>query len=156
MREAGHEEQRNDRAVVRQSIHAAGRHGGDAMENLKGNSASFAAAMKSFAMVARAMLIPPDAEPVMPASTDTVIASLTSGFGMARSAWAMRRNPGSEAMTAPKPYSEAVFIAASKAPDTADLVPSANLEATVRKAKIKTVAIPSSNAASTAQIAVTG
>ncbi|MCY1545908.1 hypothetical protein D9M68_818730 [compost metagenome] len=78
-------------------------------------------------MAARAMLMPPDAEPVMPARVVTVMASLTSGSGMLLSAFASTRNPGSEAITAPKPYSEAVFIAASKAPETAVLLPSASL-----------------------------
>ncbi len=40
-------------------------------------------------------------------------------IGMAPSASRMARKPGSEAMTALKPYSEAVFVAASSAPPTA-------------------------------------
>ncbi|MNV66221.1 hypothetical protein D3C71_1589650 [compost metagenome] len=40
---------------------------------------------------------------------------------------ASTRKPGRDAITAPKPYSEAVFIAASKAPLTALLLPSASL-----------------------------
>ena len=44
--------------------------------------------MKVSAIAASAMLMPPEAEPVMPASTVTVIASLTSGLGIARSALA--------------------------------------------------------------------
>ena len=70
--------------------------------------------------------MPPDAEPVMPASDVTVMASLTSGLGMDFSASLMTRKPGRAAITPPKPYSEAVFIAASNAPLTAALLPSAN------------------------------
>ena len=54
------------------------------------------------------------------------MASLISGFGIAFSASATTRNPGRPAITAPKPYSEAVFIEASSAPPTAAFVPSAN------------------------------
>jgi hypothetical protein len=90
-----------------------------------GMPAAFALAMKVSAMAASAMLMPPEAEPVMPANAVTVTASLTSGLGIA-SALATTRKPGRAAMTAPKPYSEAVFIDASKAPPMADLVPSAN------------------------------
>ena len=78
-------------------------------------------------IAASAMLMPPDAEPVMPASALTVIASFTSGFGMAFRASATTVKPGRAAMTPPKPYSEAVFIAASSDPATAALVPSAKL-----------------------------
>ena len=42
----------------------------------------------------------------------------------------MTRKPGSAAITAPKPYSEAVFIDASSAPPMAALLPSANLAIT--------------------------
>src|SRR3546814_18988296 len=73
------------------------------------------------------MLMPPDAEPVMPASTVTVIASLTSGLGIEPSASATTRKPGRAAITAPKPYSEAVFIDASHAPPSAFSVSSAKL-----------------------------
>ncbi|MNH23466.1 hypothetical protein D3C79_833630 [compost metagenome] len=116
--------------------------------------AALAAAIKLSDIAARAMLMPPEAEPVMPASRVTVIASLTSGLGMARSASASTRNPGSEAITAPKPYSEAVFIAASKAPLTALLLPSARRFLIAPKPATSTSRMPSSNAASTAQIAV--
>jgi hypothetical protein len=44
---------------------------------------------------------------------------LTSGLGIALSAFATTRKPGRAAITAPKPYSEAVFIEASKAPPMA-------------------------------------
>jgi len=48
-----------------------------------GICAASAKAMKSLAIAARAIDMPPDAEPVMPASEVTVIASFTSGLGMA-------------------------------------------------------------------------
>ena len=83
--------------------------------------------MKVSAIAASAMLMPPEAEPVMPASEVTVTASLTSGSGIAASALATTRKPGSAAMTAPKPYSDAVFIDASSAPPIALLLPSAKL-----------------------------
>ncbi|MCY1437718.1 hypothetical protein D9M71_538920 [compost metagenome] len=119
-----------------------------------GMPALLAAAMKSWAMAARAMLMPPDAEPVMPASRVTVTASLTSGLGMARSASASTRKPGSEAITAPKPYSEAVFIDASSAPETAVRLPSASLPRMARKPHTSTSRMPSSSAACTAQMPV--
>ena len=61
-------------------------------------------------IAASAMLMPPEAEPVMPASTVTLMASLISGLGMALSASAITVKPGSSAITPPKPYSDAVFI----------------------------------------------
>ena len=45
--------------------------------------AAWAAATKVSDIAARAMLIPPEAEPVIPASTVTLIASFNSGLGMA-------------------------------------------------------------------------
>ena len=72
------------------------------------------------------MLIPPEAEPVIPASTVTLIASFNSGLGMAARAFDSTRKPGRAAITAPKPYSEAVFIAARIAPPTAVRLPSAS------------------------------
>ncbi|MNY23140.1 hypothetical protein D3C86_1567910 [compost metagenome] len=93
----------------------------------RGMLAALAAAMRLSDIAARAMLMPPEAEPVMPASRVTVIASLTSGLGMLFSASASTRKPGKDAITAPKPYSEAVFIAASMAPPTAVRLPSASL-----------------------------
>ncbi len=110
--------------------------------------------MKVSDIAARAMLMPPDAEPVMPASRVTVIASLTSGLGMLLSASASTRKPGSEAITAPKPYSEAVFIAASSEPATALRVPSARRLRIAAKPLASTSRMPSSRAACTAQIAV--
>ena len=55
----------------------------------------------------------------MPASVVTVIASFTSGFEMFLSADWTATNPGRAAMIAPNPYSDAVFIAARRDPDTA-------------------------------------
>src|SRR5687768_9328151 len=120
-----------------------------------GIPAACALAMKVSAIAANAMLMPPEAEPVMPASAVTATASLTSGFGIAASASAITRKPGNAAITAPKPYSEAVFIEASKAPPIADFVPSAKLAITGFQAKASTVAMPTNNAPSTAQIAAT-
>ncbi len=109
--------------------------------------------MKLSAMAASAMLMPPEAEPVMPAMAVTETASLTSGLGMEPSALATTRKPGRAAITAPKPYSEAVFIEASMAPPMADLVPSANEATTGFQAKAMTLRMPSSNAPCTAQMA---
>ena len=64
--------------------------------------------------------------------------------------------PGSAAITAPKPYSEAVFIDASRAPPIADLLPSANFSFSWRNANANTSRMPTSSAPSTAQIATTG
>ena len=83
-----------------------------------------------------------------------VMASFNSGLGMAFNASLITRNPGNAAMTAPKPYSDAVFIAASSAPEMAVLVPSANCRLTDVHANNSTVRMPSSRAPSTAQIAV--
>src|ERR1700754_1203348 len=113
----------------------------------------FAAAMNSPDIAASAMLIPPDADPVMPASVVTVTASLIRGLGIAERASLITRNPGSDAITAPKTYSEAVFIEATSDPQTAALLPSANFSATVRNAKTKTVRMPISSAPRTAQMA---
>src|SRR5205807_523746 len=106
-----------------------------------------------FDMAASAMLMPPEAEPVMPASVVTAIASLTSGFGIAFSASATNRKPGRPAITAPKPYSDAVFIEASSEPPTAALEPSANFGPTRFQANTSTVRMPISSAPSTAQMA---
>ncbi len=106
-------------------------------------------------MAASAMLMPPDAEPVMPASELTETAALTSGFGMLFSASLTTRKPGNAAITPPKPYSDAVFNEASSAPATAALVPTAKRSRTRPKAVTTTITIPSSNAPSTAQIATT-
>ncbi|MNZ98760.1 hypothetical protein D3C78_1180600 [compost metagenome] len=116
--------------------------------------AAWAAAINDSDMAASAILMPPEAEPVMPASSVTLTASFTSGLGMVASAFDSTRNPGSAAITAPKPYSEAVFIAAKIAPPTAVLLPSASRPRTLRKPKISTSRIPDTNAASTAQMAV--
>src|SRR5207253_6736102 len=112
--------------------------------------------MKVSDMAASAMLMPPEAEPVMPASVVTVIASLIRGFGIALSASATTTNPGNAAITPPNPYSEAVFIEASSDPATAALVPSANFAITGLNANTMTLRMPTSSAPSTAQIAVSG
>ena len=110
--------------------------------------------MKVSAIAASAMLMPPDADPVMPASALMLTASLMSGLGIVLSVSAMSRKPGSAAITPPKPYSDAVFIDASSEPATADLVPSANFDVTGFQARAITVRMPRMSAASTAQIAV--
>ena len=120
-----------------------------------GMFAALALAMKVSDIAASAMLMPPEAEPVMPASAVTVTAWLTSGFGIAPSAFATTRKPGSAAITAPKPYSLAVFIEASSAPPIADFVPSAKLANTGFQASASTARMPTSSAPSTAQIAAT-
>ncbi|MCY1298192.1 hypothetical protein D9M70_476660 [compost metagenome] len=99
--------------------------------------------------------MPPEAEPVMPASVVTVMASLTSGLGIDLRASATTRKPGRPAITAPNPYSEAVFMEASNEPPTAALDPSANFWLTGLKANTSTARIPTSSAPSTAQIAAT-
>jgi hypothetical protein len=58
-------------------------------------------------------------------------------------------------MTAPKPYSDAVLVAARSAPATAALLPSAKRSLSVPKERITTVRMPTSSAPSTAQIAAT-
>src|SRR5262245_30254151 len=110
--------------------------------------------MKASDMAARAMLNPPDAEPVMPASDVVVIAWLSSGSEIDFNASAITRNPGNAAITAPKPYSEAVFMDASNAPAMAERVPSANAPTTGFHANTKTLTMPISSAPSTAQMAV--
>src|SRR6187455_1124648 len=118
--------------------------------------AAFAAAMNSSDIAANAMLIPPEADPVIPASTVTVTASLTSGLGIALSTAETAAKPGNSAITPPKPYSDAVLSDASNAPATAALLPSANFASTGLQANANTVRMPSSNAPSTAQMAATG
>src|SRR5256885_8692029 len=120
-----------------------------------GMPAAWAFCRNVSAIAASAMLRPPDADPVMPASEVTVMASLISGWGMALSAPATTRKPGSAAMTAPKPYSEAVLADASSAPAMADFDPSANLAATGFQPKTSTVKMPARSAPSTAQMAAT-
>src|SRR3712207_8570770 len=58
---------------------------------------------------------PPEAVPVIPARALTVTASLTSTFGIARRASEITTKPDRPAMTPPNPYSDAVFIEASRA-----------------------------------------
>ncbi|MNY43872.1 hypothetical protein D3C86_1788560 [compost metagenome] len=91
-----------------------------------------AEAMKVSDMAARAMLMPPEDDPVIPASKLMVMAWLTNGLGMTFSASTTATKPGNAAMTAPKPYSDAVLRVASIAPLTALRLPSASLRAMVR------------------------
>src|ERR1700736_1168584 len=112
--------------------------------------------MKVSDIAASAMLNPPDADPVIPASVVTVTASLTRGFGIALNPSATTRKPGSDAITPPNPYSDAVFIDASREPATAALVPSAKLIITVLNASAITERMPTRSAPSTAQIAARG
>ncbi len=58
--------------------------------------AASAAAMNVSDIAASAMLMPPEAEPVMPASTVTLIASLMSGLGIALSASAISDEAGQQ------------------------------------------------------------
>ncbi len=110
MRQARHRQQRDHRAVMRQRVHAARGHRGDTVQHFHRNIRGLRGGDERPDMAASAMDMPPDAEPVMPASVVTVTASLTSGLGMALKASLTTRKPGKAAMTAPKPYSEAVFI----------------------------------------------
>ncbi len=119
-----------------------------------GICAAWAAAIKLSDIAASAMLMPPEADPVMPANRVTLIASFSSGLGIADSACDSTKKPGSAAITAPKPYSEAVFIAARIAPPTAVLLPSASRPRILRKPNTTTSRIPDTSAASTAQMAV--
>jgi hypothetical protein len=107
------------------------------MKDSSGMFAAFATAMNSSDFAARAMLMPPEAEPVMPASTVTVTALLTSGLGIARSAAETAAKPAYSAITPPNPYSDAVLSDASKAPATAALLPSANLASTGRQSTLQ-------------------
>ncbi len=74
---------------------------------------------------------------------------------MAPSALATIKKPGSAAITAPKPYSDAVFMAARSAPAIASLVPTAKLVMTGFQANAMTDRMPTSSAPSTAQMATT-
>ncbi len=118
-----------------------------------GMPAAWALSMKVCAMAARAMLMPPEAEPVMPASEVTATASPTSGSGIALSALATIRKPGSAAITPPKPYSAAVFIDASSAPETALLLPSAKCALMCENENSRMVAMPAISAPITAHSA---
>lgn len=100
------------------------------------------------------LLIPPDAEPVIPASVVMLIASL-SRSGMAASAFDSTRKPGRAAITAPKPYSDAVFMA--REDRTANRRSAPFRRATFNVAIAEEhhqPGIPEISAASTAQIAV--
>src|SRR5215217_7254992 len=100
--------------------------------------AASADALNCSAIAASARLRPPDADPVMPASVVTVIASLTRGFLMTVRAACIAANPGSAAITAPNPYSEAVFTDASRHPVIAAWLPLTNVVDTRRQANITT------------------
>ena len=91
----------------------------------------------------------------MPASELTDTAAFTSGSGMLFRALPTTTKPGSAAITPPKPYSEAVFMAASSAPPTAALEPAAKRSLMRAKAVATTNRIPISSAPCTAQIATT-
>src|SRR5258705_13953707 len=66
----------------------------------------------------------------------------------------MATNPGSAAITAPKPYSDAVFTAASRQPETAVWLDFTKVAAIRRQANSTTVAMPRTSAASTAQMPI--
>ncbi|MNY23610.1 hypothetical protein D3C86_1572830 [compost metagenome] len=106
-------------------------------------------------MVASAMLMPPEAEPVIPARVVVVIASFKRGCWMAFPIpWLTALKPGSAAMTPPKPYSDAVLRAASIAPPTAALAPTVSWGRMRLYASRTTLRMPTSRAPSTAQTAV--
>ena len=115
-----------------------------------GMFAATAAALNCTAIAASARLRPPEAEPVMPASAVTVTASLTRGFEIAFIADWIATNPGSAAITAPKPNSDAVLSVASRQPVIATWLALANDTLTRAQAITTTVAMPRRSAASTA------
>src|SRR4051795_9741383 len=68
-------------------------------------------------MTSKAIERPPDAEPVIPASTLTATASETSGYRLApRTQPWIARKPGMVLITLPKPTSDAVLKIARRAP----------------------------------------
>ena len=72
-----------------------------------------------------AIPIPPDADPVIPASALVVTAPLTSGFVKPLEIPSLIfANPGSAAIIPPNPYSDPVFIVASNAPPILGFSPS--------------------------------
>ena len=100
--QAADREQRDDGAVVRQRVEAAGGKRRDAVQELGQMPAACPALEVLAPSVCSAMLMPPDAEPVMPASTLTATASETSGLpGAIEHRVAQDREPGSEAITPP-------------------------------------------------------
>src|SRR5690606_36742118 len=100
------------------------------------------------------MLSPPDADPVIPASVVVVIASLTSGSRKTfPSPLLTVLNAGKEAITAPKPYSEAVLSVASSAPPTDRFKPAVRLFFTRLNENKITTNIPIIKPPDTAQIA---
>lgn len=75
-----------------------------------------------------------------------VVAALVGDDEIAPSALATTMKPGSAAITAPKPYSDAVFMAASTAPLIAARVPSVKWSTTGRQASASTDRMPTSSA----------
>ena len=113
-----------------------------------------AAAIYVSLIEARAILIPPEADPVTPAKVVIVTASLTSGSWIAEAKPSFKDlNPGKAAITPPKPYSEAVFRVASNAPAIDRLIRALKFTLILRNARPITTIIPINKAASTAQIA---
>src|SRR5690606_1716793 len=105
-------------------------------------------------IVARVILNPPDADPVMPASVVVVTASLTSGSRKTfPSPLLTVLNAGKEAITAPNPYSEAVLSVASNAPPTDRFKPAVRLFFILPNENKITTRIPMINPPDTAQIA---
>src|SRR6478735_1908508 len=103
-----------------------------------------------------AIPIPPEADPVIPAKTLVVTAPLTSGFvNICETPSRTMLKPGSAAIIPPNPYSEAVFMVASKAPPMLILIPSLNLDCTSLQLYNMVEIIPNNRASSTDQIPVT-
>jgi len=92
VRQSRHSKQRNDGPLCGKRVHAAAGHCCDAMEYLQGNPGGVRVRMKVSAIAASAMLIPRRLDPVMPASEETVMASLIRGLGIAVSALATTRS----------------------------------------------------------------
>ncbi len=104
-------------------------------------------------MAASAMLMPPDAEPVMPASAVTVTASLTSGLGIDLQRIGDQPETGQGGdHRAEAVFGSRVHRGQQRAADRR-LLPSANRSRTGRQANASTHKMPSSSAPSTAQIA---
>ncbi len=92
MAQAGDRQQGDHRPVMRQGVHAAAGHGGDAVQDLQRNIGGVGGGDKGFGH-RRGDAHSPEAEPVIPASTVTLIASFNSGLGMAARAFDSTRNP---------------------------------------------------------------
>lgn len=93
MAQAGDRQQGDHRPVVRQGVHAAAGHGGDTVQYLERNIGGVGGGDKGLGHRRRGDAHPPEAEPVIPASTVTLIASFNSGLGMAARAFDSTRNP---------------------------------------------------------------